>query len=305
VLYRFELENFASFRHPQTLDLRLPPSVTPDPALHLELLPNTSVYIPKVVSISGPIASGKSNLLLAVDFALHTAARRKDAPAVCLPFNHPDTLTAPTRLTVEFAHGSTLYRYLLIIDATSPKGPTIRHESLRSRSDFTSPWQRHEPYFPDWALPASIRSPLLNDNPDSDVHRILSREPDSLLKLNAHLARLPFGVEQLTYSYSPTGPQPRLRHTGIKDEIPWPLESSGTRAFIRAFPYIDAALRQGSFCAIDDLDPFLLPEFLPLFEHHSSNAQLWFTQRDIRATILCQKDATGQSLLHSPRRRSR
>ncbi len=319
MIYRFEIENFASFRDAQVLDLHFHASVPPDPRVYAELFPGAGAYIPKVVSVFGANASGKTNILLALEFALKVAARRENSPSACFPFNSPDTFHEPTRLAIEFSapipdsNRFALFRYLLIVEAATRSGLTIKHESLRHKPDGRGHWQRLEHFSNDWAQRVALRSPLLGHAPDQLVHQILSSEPDSLLQLNLQLPRFCLGVERMSYQYTPQGPQARFVHHGMKQEIPWSLESSGTRSFVRAFPFLNAALRQGSLCAIDDLDatlhPLLVPRLLNWFytpeSGHPTGAQLWFTTHNTTLledltrdqVILCDKDAQGCSTI--------
>jgi hypothetical protein len=326
MIYRLEIENFASFRDAQILDLHFHASLPPDPRLYTELFPGSGSYIPKVVTFFGANASGKTNILLALEFALKIAARRDDSPAICFPFNSPESFSLPTRFAIEFAapisesDGFALYRYLLIVHATAASGLTIKHESLRHQPDGRGHWQRLESPSTEWAQRVALRSPLLGHAPDQLIHKILSSEPDSLLQLNRQFSRLNLGVEKMSYKYTPQGPQARFKHHGMKDEIPWSLESSGTRALIRAFPFLNAALRQGSLCAIDDLDanlhPLLIPQLLSWFytpePGHPAGSQLWFTTHNATLletltrdqVILCDKDPHGRSTIANLRNSS-
>ncbi|MCX6613662.1 MAG: AAA family ATPase [Acidobacteria bacterium] len=319
MIYRFEIENFASFRDAQVIDLHFHSSAAPDPRTYAELFPGAGAYIPKVVSIFGANASGKTNILLALEFALKVAARREDAPSICFPFNSPDTFHEPTRFAIEFSglipdtNYFALFRYLLIVEAASRSGLSIKHESLRHKPDGRGHWQRLENFSTDWARRVALRSPLLGHAPDQLVHQILSSEPDSLLQLNRQLPRFCLGVERISYQYTPQGPQARFTNQGMKQEIPWSLESSGTRAFVRAFPFLNDALRQGSLCAMDDLDaglhPLLVPRLLDWFympeAGHPGGSQLWFTTHNTSLlegltrdqVILCDKDEQGCSTI--------
>jgi AAA15 family ATPase/GTPase len=319
MIYRLEIENFASFRDAQVLDLHFHSSTAPDARLYAELYPGAGSYIPKVVSVFGANASGKTNILLALEFALKVAARREDSPSTCFPFNSPDTFHQPSRFAIEFSaqipdsKQFALFRYLLIVEAATRTGLSIKHESLRHKPEGRGHWQRLENFPNDWAQRVALRSPLLGHAPDSLVHQILSSEPDSLMQLNRQLPRFCLGVERMSYQYTPQGPQARFTHSGMKQEIPWSLESSGTRAFVRAFPFLNDALRQGSLCALDDLDaglhPLLLPRLLNWFytpeAGQPSGAQLWFTTHNTSLleeltrdqVILCDKDAEGCSTI--------
>ncbi len=367
--YLLEIENFASISKVQVLDLRISGTVPADPYRFAEIFPSAGVYVPKVVAIYGANASGKTNVLRALEFLFKMAASVEDPRPPCLPFNSANAMQEPTRIAIEFGgvmdpsepelalYG--IYRYELIVKVISDSGLKILSESLRRKPLAEGKWQRvferdaegnvkgsdvfpvqgyshlvktlrpnatviasfaffgHPAavFFNSHAKRALILNVVLGPSDEQLVHRLLSTQPDSLLKLNNQLARIDLGLEQMHYVTTDEGPQPRFKHSGLLEEMNWSLESHGTRSFIRIFPLIDAALRQGTLCVIDELDsaihPLLLPEIIRWFHDSENsnphNSQLWFTSHspslleDLKKeeVVLCEKDRLGQTSVFS------
>lgn len=153
MLYKLEVENFASIRDLQVLDLRIGANVPVDPERFAEIFPGAGTYVPKVVAIYGANASGKTNLLLALQYILKMAATIEEPRPSLFPFNTADGLHKATRIAVEFAGGMNpsqpelpdygLYRYELSVLALPESGPAIiQHESLRRKPAAQGKWQR-------------------------------------------------------------------------------------------------------------------------------------------------------------------
>src|SRR4029077_13719772 len=68
MLFRLELENFYSVRDLQVIDLRLADNVPDIPGRFAPIHPGSKERAPKVVTIFGPNASGKSMVLRALTF---------------------------------------------------------------------------------------------------------------------------------------------------------------------------------------------------------------------------------------------
>ena len=95
----------------------------------------------------------------------------------------------------------------------------------------------------------------------------------------------------------------------------WRFESHGTRAFIKMYPYILAALKNGGVVLVDEMDaaihPLLLPELLRWFYdkngRNQNNAQLWLTchsaslLEDLQKEeiVICEKDRQGRTRIFS------
>jgi AAA15 family ATPase/GTPase len=106
-----------------------------------------------------------------------------------------------------------------------------------------------------------------------------------------------------------------FKHSGLQVEMPWMLESHGTRTFIKMFPAIAVTLAQGGIFAIDELDasihPLILPEILRWFHgkgaRNSLDAQLWFSCHSVslldelkkEEIVICEKDRQGRTTVYS------
>ena len=142
----------------------------------------------------------------------------------------------------------------------------------------------------------------------------LKNYPDTLSQLNKELNRIDIGVEELRIVDKPTGPEPMFRHSGLDVEMPWALESHGTRCFIKMFPLISLALSYGGMGIVDEFDsaihPMILPEIIGWFYDKQKNpngAQFWFTCHSAslldhlnkEEIILCDKDGKGITTAYS------
>lgn len=350
------------------MDLRIGGGVS-DTSRFAEVFPGSGIYVPKVIGIYGANASGKTNMLFALEFLFKMAVSFEEPRPVCFPFNSSEGFDSPTRLAIEFGGNKNpvqpertefaTFRYELKIHALAKAGLTILSESLRYKPGGQGKWQRvferdssgnvkGSDLFPirgfshlvktlrpnatviasfayfkhptatafnDAAKRAVFLTTILGRSEEPLVHKILSSSPDSLLKLNDQLTRIDIGIEQLRYVDTPEGPEARFKHSGLSQEMKWMLESHGTRSFIRIFPIIESGLRQGSICAINELDsaihPLLLSEILRWFQDSATsnplNTQLWFTcqsptlLQDLHKeeVVLCEKDRQGQTSIYS------
>ncbi len=150
---------------------------------------------------------------------------------------------------------------------------------------------------------------------DQPIISYLVQQPDVLLKLNKELNRIDVGVEGMRFADSPNGPQAMFKHSGLQVEMPWLLQSHGTRAFIKTFPTIAVTLSQGGVCVIDEMDssihPLVLPEILRWFHDKESrnllDAQLWFSCHSVsllddlnkEEIVICEKDRQGRTKIFS------
>lgn len=157
--------------------------------------------------------------------------------------------------------------------------------------------------------------PVAHSSSDQAVIDFLKNQPAILSKLNAEMSRIDVGVEGLRFQDGKDGPFLMFKHSGLQLEMPWMLESHGTRAFIKIFPFLMMALDQGGVVAIDEMDaaihPLVLPELLRWFYDRTLrnrlDAQLWLschsasllddlTKEEI---VLCEKDRQGRSRIFS------
>ena len=150
---------------------------------------------------------------------------------------------------------------------------------------------------------------------DGHVIDFLKTRPAVMSKLNDELGRIDVGVEAMRFHDSQNGPVPMFRHKGLHVEMPWMLESHGTRAFIKMFPFLHAALEGGGIVVIDEMDaaihPLLLPELIRWFhdthERNKLGAQLWLSCHsaslldDLKKEeiVICEKDRRGRTFVHS------
>lgn len=104
MIYRLEIENFFSIREPQVLDLRVNASVADPDGRFAPLYPGSTERAPKVVSIYGANASGKTTILRALHFVANFIGY-SGTPAgqqpVGFPFNDDEAFDQPTRIAIE------------------------------------------------------------------------------------------------------------------------------------------------------------------------------------------------------------
>lgn len=149
---------------------------------------------------------------------------------------------------------------------------------------------------------------------DKQVIDFLVGQPHLLDELNRELNRIDVGVEGMRFEITANGHQPMFRHSGLELEMPWNLESHGTRSFIKMFPALAITLQRGGLCVIDEFDlaihPMVLPEIIRWFYSQTKNmldAQLWFTCHSVslmddlnkEEIVLCEKDRQGRTNVYS------
>ncbi|HMK90344.1 MAG TPA: AAA family ATPase [Methylocystis sp.] len=152
------------------------------------------------------------------------------------------------------------------------------------------------------------------DLDDQSVVQLLAQNPAIVDALNKELQRIDVGVEELRIVQTATGPAPLFKHNGLHVDMPWLLESHGTRSFIRIFPLILAALQSGGVAIIDELDlsihPLILPEIVAWFYDTTRNpqdAQLWVSCHSAsllddltkEQVVFCEKDNRGRTRMYS------
>lgn len=150
---------------------------------------------------------------------------------------------------------------------------------------------------------------------DRDVIDYLKNRPDVVSRLKDELSRIDVGVEGMRFQQTDNGPLLLFQHGGLALEMPWLMESHGTRAFIKMFPFIMRALDQGGIAVIDEMDaaihPNMLPELVRWFYAASGrnnfNAQIWLSCHSAsllddlnkEEIVICEKDRQGRSHLYS------
>jgi energy-coupling factor transporter ATP-binding protein EcfA2 len=186
------------------------------------------------------------------------------------------------------------------------------HTVLSSFAKFQHPTAK---IFVETARRTAFQVEPMHSFPDSATINYLRAQPNTLTRLNEELSRIDVGVEKLRLEDTATGPLLHFKHSGLELEMPWQLESHGTRAFIKMFPYVLNALDVGGLVAIDEMDaaihPVLLPELLRWFYDGSGrnphHAQLWLTchsaslldDLDKEEIAICEKDRQGRSRVYS------
>lgn len=161
MIYRLEIENFYSFRDPQTLDLRIPRNVPGYPERFSSLFPGAEERAPKVVALFGANGSGKSSVLKALTFLswFLKDSFQNQAALPCERFNDEESMNRPIRLALEMggltelsfkaANSSTykesdfgLYRYELELLPKDGAIRTVGREALRHKPQGQGKWQR-------------------------------------------------------------------------------------------------------------------------------------------------------------------
>jgi predicted ATPase len=150
---------------------------------------------------------------------------------------------------------------------------------------------------------------------DRDVIAYLKNQPDVVLRLKDELSRIDVGVEGMRFQHTDNGPLLLFKHAGLAVEMPWLMESHGTRAFIKMFPFIISALDSGGVAVIDEMDtaihPNMLPELVRWFYAASGrnalDGQLWLSchsaslldELNKEEIAICEKDRQGRSHVYS------
>ena len=166
------------------------------------------------------------------------------------------------------------------------------------------------------ATGAVFRNILIDrtDPGDQDVIQYFAQNPEALATLNHELQRIDLGIEEMEIVQATSGPAAVFKHQGLHMNMPWGLESHGTRSFIRIFPFILLALQRGGVAIIDELDqsihPLILPEIIRWFydrERNPFNAQLWMSCHSAsllddltkEEVAFCEKDGRGRTQVYS------
>ncbi|MFG1279835.1 AAA family ATPase [Xanthobacter autotrophicus] len=152
------------------------------------------------------------------------------------------------------------------------------------------------------------------DPGDQAAIQYYAQNPAAVSALNRELQRIDVGVEEMAIVQVATGPLAVFKHQGHHSDMPWGLESHGTRSFIRIFPLIQLALQNGGIAVIDELDqsihPLVLPEIVRWFydpERNPQDAQLWMSCHSAsllddlskEEVVFCEKDNLGRSQIYS------
>lgn len=111
-----------------------------------------------------------------------------------------------------------------------------------------------------------------------------ARHPEALAALNAQLARIDVGLEEMAIASTTSGPIATFRHEGLARDILFHEESRGTQRFVTIFPQLFYVLQNGHIALVDEIDgdlhPLLMPEIFRWFHDpkiNLGNAQLFMT----------------------------
>ncbi len=157
--------------------------------------------------------------------------------------------------------------------------------------------------------------PTAHSHADKQVIDYLKNQPDMVQRLNTELNRIDVGVEGIRWQDGTDGAALVFRHSGLQLDMPWVLESHGTRAFIKMFPFLVTVLDRGGLLVIDEMDaaihPLVLPELLRWFYdrqmRNKLDAQLWLSCHSAslldellkEEIVICEKDRQGRTRFFS------
>jgi hypothetical protein len=115
MLIEFSVSNFRSFREKQTLSMVAAPKLTKEPNTFAVTVAGESLpRLLKVAAIYGPNASGKSNLVGAIDAVRALARHEPTANPTPLPVSafrfDPDLRAEPSRFQIHFVESGARYR---------------------------------------------------------------------------------------------------------------------------------------------------------------------------------------------------
>jgi uncharacterized protein len=377
MIHLVEIENLFSVRDRQVIDLRISAKVPDEFDRFAPIFPGAEVRAPKVVALFGANASGKTNVLKALNFIVQfvrNPSARAQSGLLIERFNDDESKNRPIRIGIEMAglmdatpdvieraqndlpvtYGT--YRYELELEVRDGFVQHVITENLRQKPNDRGKWQRvferkgtkhvlgskafpiqgyrHllntiEPSgsivanFAQFQHPGALFLKSLADQTyqfldyqpnaaDDALIQFIGNRPDLLSTLNADLNRIDLGIEEMRVDQTPTGSLAKFRHRELDADMPWLLQSHGTRSFIRIYPLIAETLITGGVAMVDELDlaihPLVLPEMIRWFHDPGRNphgAQLWFTGQSVsilddltpEEVLLCEKDRQGRTSL--------
>lgn len=377
MIHQIEIENFLSIRDRQVVDLRVSGKVEDRFSRFAPIFPGSSTRAPKVVGLFGANASGKTNVLKALNFIVPFVRNPnvKAAAGITVErFNDGDSGNRPIRFALElgglmdatmdviesFDRGEPVeygtYRYELEIALKDGVVQEVTRESLRQRPEGKGRsqrvFERNGPMalgskafpidgyehllttldpcgsiiasFAHFRHPGALFLKRLADGVltfidyqptagDDPLISYLGTQPHLLSNLNADLNRIDLGIAEMRVEATPAGMLARFRHHHLEQDMPWMLESNGTRAFIRIYPALAQVLEAGGIAIVDELDhaihPLVLPEIVRWFHDPGRNphsAQLWFSgqaaslldELSPEEVLFSEKDRQGRTSLY-------
>ena len=161
MIYRLEIENFASIREKQVIDLTVKPSVKDDPEKFAPLFPGSALRAPKVVAVFGANASGKTNVLRALSFLRSFLTNGADSPKYWrpTPFYDEESQKRQIKVALELSAVAdlkdwvkknemqsvqkfSLYRYEVEFEQSDIGFPLVVREALAQKISGRGKWKR-------------------------------------------------------------------------------------------------------------------------------------------------------------------
>lgn len=106
MLHKIEIENFFSIREKQVIDFTVPRNATDPDGRFASPLENPEYRVPRVIVLFGANASGKTNVLRAIqairDLLKTSASPPSQNRTFIIPFASDEAISKPTRIAVEF-----------------------------------------------------------------------------------------------------------------------------------------------------------------------------------------------------------
>lgn len=293
MLLRFRVTNFASIRDEQELSMI---ALDDHAELATAAVPLTKERVLPAVGVFGPNASGKSNLVKAMDFAKAAVVQSHqhwlpEQPIPRWPFRlDPESKVAPSEFVIEFVHDQVRYEYGFAVDDSAvreewlfswPKGrrsvlfervgmEVVFGPSLRGTKAAIADLVRENSLFISAAAAnnqAHLRSVAASfgrwRRVETQGHQPLPRDPldEETMSLLRYADVGVIGSAMV--DSSPGEPRFELIHKaeteGGGETLPWLWESSGTQAWLRLSPFVMSSLREGTILMIDDLGGDLHP----------------------------------------------
>lgn len=149
-----------------------------------------------------------------------------------------------------------------------------------------------------------------------DVAKVLEASPKMLEAVNTEIYKLDAGVKEVAVRQQLDGPALFFRHSGLRFEMNWFMESTGTRSFVQEFPFLYRPIMAGGGIAVVDepdhaVHPSALMDVLDWYHGPNSDfrgrVQLWMSSQNAvlmddltkEEIALCEKGLDGSSEVFS------